>query len=418
MYKPSVILMILHTTIALNKINGGQTIGYSYLYDQLNRLLGMRQHNIPGTSWSHNSFNPAYEEKFNYDANGNIKTLVRKGANVSGMPLAMDNLKYFYYYTNTSNARATYDPTIALPGNVKSLSNQLAYVTDTDPAGNYTDDIDNQTAGNYDYDNIGNLIKDVKDSITGIKWTVYGKIKQITKASGVVINYGYDVSGNRISKEIIGAPGGTTKQFYIRDASGNTMSIYNSKTSYVEWVEQHLYGSSRLGIWNYGKQVPLLPLGVGYDSMMVGSYNYELTNHLGNVLSVISDKKVGVSAGKVTVDYYNAEVLGQNDYYAFGSQMPGRKYSVANTNYRFGFNGKEKDNEIMGEGNNYDFGARILDPRLGRFLSVDPLAKKFAYQGTYNYAENNPIRFIDIDGMSAGDPPSLNAYSTNAVHSF
>lgn len=92
---------ISNTTVALNKINSGQTTGYSYLYDQLNRLLGMRQHNISGSTWNYGNFNPAYEEKFSYDANGNIKTLVRKGANITGMPLAMDNLKYFYYYTNS-----------------------------------------------------------------------------------------------------------------------------------------------------------------------------------------------------------------------------------------------------------------------------------------------------------------------------
>lgn len=86
---------ISNTTVALSKINSGQTTGYSYLYDQLNRILGTRQHSISGTSWNYSSYNSAYEEKVSYDANGNIKTYVRKGANVTGMPLAMDNLKYF-----------------------------------------------------------------------------------------------------------------------------------------------------------------------------------------------------------------------------------------------------------------------------------------------------------------------------------
>ncbi len=96
---------LINTTLALSKISSGQNTGYSYLYDQLNRLLGTRQHTINGSSWNHNSYNAAYEEKATYDANGNIKTYVRKGANVTGMPLAMDNLKYFYYYTNTNNQR-------------------------------------------------------------------------------------------------------------------------------------------------------------------------------------------------------------------------------------------------------------------------------------------------------------------------
>jgi RHS repeat-associated protein len=54
--------------------------------------------------------------------------------------------------------------------------------------------------------------------------------------------------------------------------------------------------------------------------------------------------------------------------------MPNRKYSASNF-YRYGFNGKEKDNEAKGEGNQYDYGFRVYDPRLGRFLSEDPLTQ-------------------------------------------
>jgi RHS repeat-associated protein len=84
-------------------------------------------------------------------------------------------------------------------------------------------------------------------------------------------------------------------------------------------------------------------------------------------------------------------------YYAFGSQMPGRLYNSAN--YRYGFNGKENDNEIKGTGNQQDYGMRIYDPRLGKFLSVDPLAKKFPELSPYQYASNNPILCIDFDGL-------------------
>ncbi len=122
---------ISNTTVALNKINNGQTTGYSYLYDQLNRILGTRQHSINSTSWNYNSYNTAYEEKVSYDANGNIKTYLRNGANVTGMPLSMDNLKYIYYYTNTRNIRSEYDPSQKLPENVKTLTNQLTHGDDT-----------------------------------------------------------------------------------------------------------------------------------------------------------------------------------------------------------------------------------------------------------------------------------------------
>ncbi len=66
--------------------------------------------------------------------------------------------------------------------------------------------------------------------------------------------------------------------------------------------------------------------------------------------------------------------------------------------YRFAFNGKEVDNDIYGEGNAYDFGARIYDGRLGRWMSCDPLEAKFAGLSPFNYCQNSPIIFLDRDG--------------------
>jgi RHS repeat-associated protein len=69
--------------------------------------------------------------------------------------------------------------------------------------------------------------------------------------------------------------------------------------------------------------------------------------------------------------------------------------------YRYGFNGKENDNEVKGEGNQQDYGLRIYDPRLGKFLSVDPMTKAFPYYSSYQFAGNTPIQAIDLDG---GEP--------------
>jgi RHS repeat-associated protein len=80
--------------------------------------------------------------------------------------------------------------------------------------------------------------------------------------------------------------------------------------------------------------------------------------------------------------------------------MPERKYDNG-SQYRYGFNGKENDNEVKGEGNQQDYGMRIYDPRLGRFLSVDPLTKTFPYYSPYHYASNSPLKFSDLDG---GEP--------------
>ena len=67
--------------------------------------------------------------------------------------------------------------------------------------------------------------------------------------------------------------------------------------------------------------------------------------------------------------------------------------------YRYGFNGKEKDDEIKGGGIQYDYGFRIYDARIGRFLSMDPLFAGYPYYTPYQFAGNRPIWAIDLDGL-------------------
>jgi RHS repeat-associated protein len=119
-------------------------------------------------------------------------------------------------------------------------------------------------------------------------------------------------------------------------------------------------------------------------------------------MAVISDKRIIQQNGSIIS--YKADVLSEQDYYPFGSPMPGRSYTAPNqTAYRFGFNGKENDNEVKGNGNSIDFGARMYDSRLGRWLSVDPLAHQFPHQSPYSAMDNNPINIIDPTGQS-GEP--------------
>ncbi len=66
--------------------------------------------------------------------------------------------------------------------------------------------------------------------------------------------------------------------------------------------------------------------------------------------------------------------------------------------YSFSFNGKENDNEVSGDGNAYDFGARIYSSRLGKWLSIDPAFKKFPYESNYSFVSNSPLIYIDEGG--------------------
>jgi RHS repeat-associated protein len=78
--------------------------------------------------------------------------------------------------------------------------------------------------------------------------------------------------------------------------------------------------------------------------------------------------------------------------------MPGRNWNISSA-YRYGFNGKENDNEVKGEGNLIDYGMRVYDPRIAKFLSVDPLTKSFPWYTPYQFAGNSPILNLDLDGL-------------------
>src|SRR5690554_8205387 len=97
------------------------------------------------------------------------------------------------------------------------------------------------------------------------------------------------------------------------------------------------------------------------------------------------EKEKNVSGSKFCIDYYTG-----------GMVMPGRSGNA--NSYDYGFNGMLKDDEIKGEGNSYDFGARMYDPRIMRWLTRDPLEDKYPYLSPYNFVANTPIQAVDPDG--------------------
>ncbi len=130
----------------------------------------------------------------------------------------------------------------------------------------------------------------------------------------------------------------------------------------------------------------------------VGLKEYELKDHLGNVRAVVSDTKSGS-----TQTFYDALASGTYHYYPFGMAMPGLGSVSGNNAYRYGYNGKEKDADMKGNDATYDYGFRIYDARIAKFLSVDPLTKKYPELSTYQFASNTPIMAIDLDGLELLD---------------
>lgn len=359
----------------------------NFTYDQLNRLETATANdnlNAATNSWG-TPASATYSESFIYDQNGNIRKAKRNGDQAGS--LAMDDLTYNY-----------------IPG-----SNKLEYVKDFVAGDPYSSDISTQSAGNYDYDASGNLIKDAAEGISQIDWMANGKVKGITFNNGKPnLLFRYDAMGHRISKTVYHGATVTntaTVTYYVLDGTGHVMATYqqsqgSSKNPNFNLKERHIYGGMRLGLYNQGLNLNAYtntPINTTYVNRTLGFRLYELSNHLGNVSTVVSDRKIAVDGNSDgTTDYFTGEVLNANEYYVFGASMPGRNFT--NERYRYGFNGMEKDDEVKGEGNSYDFGARIYDPRIGRWLSVDALDDKYPSLSPYNFVANNPLLFVDVDG--------------------
>jgi len=127
----------------------------------------------------------------------------------------------------------------------------------------------------------------------------------------------------------------------------------------------------------------ITPEGRAVKNGSAWDYEYNLKDHLGNTRVVIRKGSNGL-----------AEVIQERHYYPFGMEMSELSYGTGTNKYLY--NSKEIQNDF--DLYWYDYGARMYDPMLGRWHSVDPLAEEMPSWSPYSYGFNNPIRFIDPDG--------------------
>ncbi|MCI5057798.1 MAG: RHS repeat-associated core domain-containing protein, partial [Flavobacteriales bacterium] len=416
--------------------------GFAYKYDELDRIVyanAWQNLDITTNAWGNSTTDISrYKNIFEFDGNGNITYQERR--NEQGNPI--DHLHYFYNENSS-----------------KLIQNRLYYVTDQVPNPDFASDVDDQTTyndpqapidegSNYLYTELGELKRDSSEEITEIIWRSDQKISEIRRTQGSSkpnIKFDYNADGTRVAKHTYTSSGTWLKStYYVTDDAGHCLAVYEkkadkspiqiggtqSKSLIFKLTERHIYGSSRIG--KYAKEVTLsggikeeLPheepdqVGIGGNKITpsnspikissklgknkplnhcIGERHYELGNHLKNVLTVVSDKKIGVDDGNGNISHYEPDILMASDYSPYGVKLSKRNYQTKS--YRFGFNGKEQDHEWeQGDLNIYNYGLRIYNPSLARFLSVDPLTDQYAMLSPYQYASNSPIWGIDIDGL-------------------
>ena len=349
-----------------NAVFDNEGLAMAYDYDQLGRLVQASSYLANANSWQANN---QFDASFTYDANGNLMDVTRQGNNGP-----MDQLTYNY----------------------QSDNNRLTHISDQVGDGQYQSDIDNQNSGNYSYDSQGRLTQDLSEGLQSVRWARHDKVKSVVKKGYGSIYSHYDGTGFRVMKDYMPTDNSDSKvESYVRGVNNELLAKYtydaNEDSTYL--TSHYIHGKSRLG--TYSADTSMKALKTDHVGSYRGQKQYEIGNHLDNVLVTISDKKVPdtTSTGNQA---YLPDIVSATDYYPFGAQIPSRK--VNTSAYGHGFQGREKDNELKGEGNSYYFKERMYDPRVGRWLSVDPKAGKFPSMSPYVAMSGNPVNLIDPDG--------------------
>jgi RHS repeat-associated protein len=338
---------------------------YGYKYDGLNRLTNAYYQKpndaVPVTN--------SYNENITYDKNGNITSLKRNGGlDDPTTAMQIDNLTYTY----------------------EQGSDKLVKVADpiNQPQG-FKDSPDNNS-NDYTYDLNGNMITDRNKGITSITYNHLNLPVQIIFDNSTTkkINYIYDATGNKVKKTV--TEGTVVLEVDYMDGG---YQYKNAVLSYFPTAEGYI---------DYTPG----PVAPGYN------YVYQYKDHLGNIrMNYAYSRPIKGSIGSVFIK-------DESHYYPFGLKHTNYNvdylefqqidddvilYPPISTTGKLPYNYKHQEQERQDElGLNWDsFKWRNYDYVIGRFMSIDPLAEKYAYQSPYNFAENRVINSRELEGLEA-----------------
>ncbi|MBS1581381.1 MAG: VCBS repeat-containing protein, partial [Bacteroidetes bacterium] len=337
-----------------------------FTYDPLRRLLSAtgRESTAPSAlpQWDANvrghdhTATNTYTRAYTYDQVGNV---LKEQHTADGHPANSFTKTFTYHPTNAHNRLVDYR------------------------VGGYTFDLL--------YDANGNLVQEINSRHH--QWGHADQLKYFMVRAGssgppsVYTHYLYGASGDRV-KKVVNKP-----------ASGG--GVLQEVTIYIDGVFEETYVRplaadidpdrhyNTLHVMDGRSRIATLRVGTDVDDPTPPT-KFNLEDHLGTSMVMLDP---------------NGNLVNREEYYPFGETCFG---AFAKKRYRYV--GKEKDNES----GLYYYGARYYAPWMCRFISVDPLAAKYAHLNPYNYAGNKPIGDLDIDGMQGtGEDSAPDEYPLN-----
>ncbi|WP_426473371.1 DUF6443 domain-containing protein [Chryseobacterium balustinum] len=347
---------------------------YNYEYDHLNRLKNAF-YNEPTTGNS-----TFFDEYLTYDLNGNILSLKRNAPQVFSPTATMvDDLDYIYEGNRLTQIIENQQNSTGYEGG----NNLISY----DLNGNMTNMLDKDIQNiSYNYLNLPNNFSISQINMVGLLVPIY--TKYLYRADGVKLRKSYISGGGR----------GQSTTTSMTDYLDGFHYSYEETVAPCEWCrtefafEEQAYQKRDI-IFDPGGGIkpPLAPIWrlnfvpttEGFYSFAENRYIYQYKDHLGTARLSYAKKLDG-----------SLEITDKNDYYPFGLNHIGGLKSNLGGYYNYKYNGKELQETGM-----YDYGARFYMPDIGRWGVVDPLAEIGRRWSPYTYALDNPIRFIDPDGM-------------------
>ncbi|MCX2491834.1 ParB N-terminal domain-containing protein [Pedobacter sp. PF22-3] len=347
-------------------INNQGDVALNHLeYNEIGQLSKKNLHNdSQATTFAYNErgwMKNSTSDQFSMELKYNDGILPQFNGNISGQNYTNGTANAFTYsydkLNRLTNAAAgdnlgetiSYD----VMGNITTLARgNFGMNNYTGYDGNKLTAISGFTNGTYSYDVNGNQKTNTARGITNID---YNYLNLPVSIAGPNVNYTYNAAGEKLQKQA-----GSTLRNYIDGIEykpdGTTIDIIHTEE------------------------------GIARNSNGTYSYEYNLSDHLGNVRATF---------------YKNPntnllEVLQRDDYYAFGL----RKVASDGTN-KYLYNGKELQEEL----GQYDYGARFYDPVIGRWNVIDPLVELYQESTSpYIYVLNNPILLTDPDGRFPDGP--------------